>query len=335
MKAVVLVGGGGTRLRPLTETTPKPLLPFMNRPLLHHVLDHLAEHGVEEAILSSPYLEERFRGFLAERSGAPTLTWVTEPEPLGTFGAIAGAASHLDRTFLALNGDVVTDLDLTALVGFHRERQATATIALVPVADARPFGLVETEADGRILAFREKPEEPKPGTINAGTYVLEPEVLEGAQRGRAISIERETFPALIASGRPLFGHVWDGYWRDLGTPASYLQAHHDALGGAIRLPAPLRRPLLAGTARVDRDALVGDLVVIGPRCVIAAGARIDGSVLHEGVTVGSGAIVEGSVVGAGAVIGPAATLRGSVLGAGARVEPGTVVEEARLSGASG
>src|SRR5438309_2874446 len=160
MKAVVLVGGEGTRLRPLTETIPKPLLPLVDRPFLHQVLDHLGAHGVHEVVLSSPYLEATFGPFLQERHGDPKITWITESEPLGTAGAIVNALDHVrDHTFLVLNGDVLTDLDLTALVAFHREHGAVATIALTPVEDARPYGLVETETDGRVLEFREKPTE--------------------------------------------------------------------------------------------------------------------------------------------------------------------------------
>ena len=211
MKAVVLVGGEGTRLRPITETIPKPLVPLMDRASLDHVLDHLARHGVHEVVLSSSYLEEPFRAFVQGRHGDPAITWITETEPLGTGGAIVNALADLggDEAFLALNGDILTDLDLTAMVAMHRERGAAATIALTHVDDARPFGLVPTEPDGRVTEFREKPAEPVPGDINAGTYVLEASALEGWPRGENASIERDIFPRLISEGRPVYGFVSD------------------------------------------------------------------------------------------------------------------------------
>ena len=312
MKAVVLVGGEGTRLRPLTETVPKPLLPFMNRPFLHHVLDHLARHGVEEAVLSSSYLQGEFASSLAERRGSPRVTWVTEPQPLGTSGAVAGARDLLDGSFLVLNGDVLTDLDLSAMVAFHRERKAVATISLVPVDDARPYGLVDREADGRVLAFREKPPDPVPGTINAGTYVLEPSALDGVPEGVAVSIERETFPGLIAAGEPVYSFVWPGYWRDLGTPQAYLQAHLDALDGLIG-GALYERPLLGEGAQVHADALVGPLAVLGAGARVDAGARVERSVLHRGARVGAGAVVEDSILGPESEVGPGVNVRDSVL----------------------
>jgi NDP-sugar pyrophosphorylase family protein len=328
MKAVVLVGGEGTRLRPLTETVPKPLIPFLNRPFLHHVLDHLAAHGVHEAILSSPYLEEGFRGFIESRQGDPAITWITEEEPLGTSGAVAGALDLLDETFLVLNGDILTDLDLSALIAFHRRRGAVGTIALTRVADARPFGLVDTEPDGRVLAFREKPIELVPGTVNAGTYVLEPRALSDVPRGVMVSIERETFPGLIARDERLFAFVSDGYWRDLGTPEAYLQAHFDALEGRMGDRYP--QPLIGEGCRIAPDADVGRLVVLGDGSVVASEAIVEGSVLHEGVSVEQGAVVERTVLGPAVQVGAGAVVSDSLVASGARVAPGSRVEGARI-----
>jgi mannose-1-phosphate guanylyltransferase len=330
LKAVVLVGGEGTRLRPLTETIPKPLLPFMNRPFLDHVLDHLGGHGVNEAILSSSYLESQFHGYLEGRTTGPAVMWITEEVPLGTSGAIAGARKHLDDTFLVLNGDVLTDLDLGTLLGFHRDRRAVATIALTRVEDARPFGLVERKPDGRVVAFTEKPGEPIPGDINAGTYVLEPRALDRVPVGVPASIERQTFPDLIARGEPVYAFLSDGYWLDLGTPAAYLQAHVDALEGRIagrRYP----RPLLAEGARLAPGSSVAEDVVIGERATVRGLASVRRSVIHAGAEIGESAVVEGSILGPGSVVEPEAVVRGSVLAEGARVPAEVRLEDAQVS----
>jgi mannose-1-phosphate guanylyltransferase len=321
VKAVVLVGGEGTRLRPLTETVPKPLLPVANRSFLHRVLDHLADHGVHEVVLSSPYLEETFAQFVDERHGDPKITWITEAEPLGTGGAIVNALPHLGpESFFVLNGDILTDLDLTALLEFHRSNEAAATITLSHVEDARPYGLVATGAGGRVLEFREKPSEPVPGNVNAGTYVLDPSALAGWPRGDMISIEREIYPSLIGEGRPVFGFVTDAYWMDLGTPEKYLRAHLDVLQGRIRgidVPAPF----VARGAVVD-GAELGAMVVVGPGASVARSARIDESVLHEGSSVGERAVVRGSILGRGSRVGVAAELDDCVLGEDAVVPDG-------------
>ncbi len=318
-------------MRPLTETIPKPLLPFMNRPFLEQVLDHLGRHGVEEAICSSPYLESVFRDFLDDRGDAlPRVRWITEEAPLGTAGAIAGAREHLDQTFVALNGDVLTDLDLTSLVALHRERRARATIALTPVEDARAFGLVETDGDGRVLAFREKPADPIPGTINAGTYVLDPAVLDSIPAGTMVSIERETFPGLIEAGEPVFGFAAEGYWRDLGTPAAYLAAHLDALDGRIEGFRDLQGPVLAKGAVVDPQAQVSRHVVLGSGATVAAGSRVDRSILLEGARVGPGALVEDSILGPESEVEGDVELLGGVLAEGATVARGVRSEGARV-----
>jgi mannose-1-phosphate guanylyltransferase len=329
MRAVVLVGGEGTRLRPLTETIPKPLVPLVDRPFLHVVLDHLARHGVHEVILSSPYLEPAFASFLAERHGDPAITWITEATPLGTAGAVANAARHLDDTFLVLNGDILTDLDLTALVAFHRGRGAVGTIALTPVDDARPFGLVATDEDGRVREFREKPERRVPGWVNAGTYVLEPSALRRVPAGRSVSIERETFPALIDAGDPLYGFASRDYWIDLGTPEKYLRATFDVLEGRLGEPSPVA-PHVDPDARVSLRSHLGRWVVLGPGVEIGDGAVIEDSVVMERAIVGAGATVRDSIVGPGASIGARAVVEGAVLAEGARIAPGSVSRDVRV-----
>jgi mannose-1-phosphate guanylyltransferase len=335
LKAVVLVGGEGTRLRPLTETTPKPLLPLVDRAFFHQVLDHLGTHGVHEVVASSPYLESTFAAFLEERRGDPKVTWITESEPLGTAGAIVNALDHVaGESFLVLNGDVLTDLDLAALVAFHRERKAVATIALTPVDDARPYGLVETDGEGRVLEFREKPQQLVPGNINAGTYVLEPQALDGWERGRMISIEREVYPALIQRGDPVYAFTSKAYWMDLGTPERYLQAHFDALDGRVKGLA-FDAPHVAPSAIVQAGASLGRLTVVGEGCRVAAGAEIDRSVLHEGVTVAEKAVVSGSILGRSSSVGAGASVTGSVLGEGASVPPGVRAAGLRVPAGEG
>jgi mannose-1-phosphate guanylyltransferase len=330
MKAVVLVGGEGTRMRPLTETIPKPLIPLVDRPFLDHVLDHLAQHGIHEVLLSSSYLEDSFASFVPGRG----ITWIGEPAPLGTAGAAANAkaAGALDDTFLVLNGDVLTDLDLTAFIAFHRERRAVATIALTPVEDARPYGLVAVGGDGRVREFREKPHGPEPvsGLINAGTYVLEPRALDGIESGRAVSIERETFPDLIASSAPVFGFVSRSYWMDLGTPEKYLRATFDALEGRIE-GISYQAPYVDRAAEVSLRAHLGRWVVVGPRATVGGEAEVEDSVLLAGAAVGAGARVRDSIIGPGATVGDGATLLGAVLAEGATVEAGGRSEGARVS----
>jgi mannose-1-phosphate guanylyltransferase len=330
MKAVVLVGGEGTRLRPLTETVPKPLLPLVDRPILAHVLDHLVAHGVSEVVMSSPYLEETFHPFLETRGDVPTVTWVTEREPLGTGGAIVTVLDRLgDEPFFALNGDILTDLDLTAMLDRHRSRGAAVTIALHRVEDARAFGLVTTDPTGFVTGFREKPPDPMPGDINAGTYVLDPQVLRGWDPGTYIWIEGEIFPSLIAEGVPMDGFGSEAYWLDLGTPEQYLRAHADLLAGRVAGHA-YAAPWIGPGAHVDTSARVGRFVAIGPDARVEAGAEVDATVLLPGSVIEEGARVVRSVLGSGATVGAGASLAGSVLGDGVRVGPGASLDGVRL-----
>lgn len=330
MKAVVLVGGEGTRMRPLTETTPKPLMPLVDRPGLDHVLDHLARHGVHEVVLSSPYLERTFHPFIESRHGDPAITWITETEPLGTGGAIVNALRALDDApFFALNGDILTDLDLTAMREAHQAAGAAVSIALHHVEDARAFGLVETDGAGRVLAFREKPEQPVPGDVNAGTYLLDPGVLGAWTADHAISIEREIFPEVIASGSTVVGFLADAYWMDLGTPEKYLQAHVDLLAGAVRgssYPSPWIHP----TADVEPGAVLGTRVAVGAEARVASDVDVEDTVLHPGSSIGAGAHVRSTIVGPGARIGAGARVQGCVLGAGASVPAGMTLRDVKV-----
>ena len=338
MQAVILVGGEGTRLRPLTLSTPKQMLPIMGIPMLEGVLLQLARHGIDEAILSLGYLPDRFiEAYPSGECAGVTLRYAVEPEPLDTAGAVRFAAQELgaEETFVVVNGDVLTDLDVSALVAFHRERGAEGTIALHPVDDPSRFGVVPTDANGRVIAFVEKPpiEEAPTNLINAGTYVFEPSVLERIGLGERISIERVTFPAMVADGS-LYAMADESYWLDTGTPEAYLQAHYDILEGR-RSPSFLNVNLENGSlilkgAELDPHASI-HTSVIGQGARVEEGAVIKRSVLLEGAHIKRGARVEGSIVGANASVGVNSVLGPtSVVGFGVAVEDGVELHDARV-----
>ena len=329
MQALVLVGGFGTRLRPLTLDTPKQMLPIVGKPMIEHVVEHLAGHGVTEVVLSLGFAPEAFQEAYPNGvcAGVP-LHYAVEPEPLDTAGAVRFAAldAGIDDTFLVLNGDVLTGLDVSALIDRHRSFGAEATLHLTPVEDPSRYGVVPTDTDGRVLGFVEKP---APGTaptnwINAGTYVFEPTVLDHIAAGRRVSVEREVFPALAETGR-LFAWESDDYWVDTGTPATYLQAQLDFLDG--------RR----GSAHcgIDDTATVEGVVErseIGANCVVEAGAVVRNSVLLAGAHVATGAVVEGSIVGWDATLGAGATVRNlSVVGHETHVPAETMLDGLTLA----
>jgi NDP-sugar pyrophosphorylase family protein len=356
MRGIVLVGGEGTRLRPLTLTIPKQMLPVAEVPMIERVVAHLARHGVTDVILSLGYRPDAFiAAYPDSRCAGATLTYVVEPEPLDTAGAIRFAATQarVQGTFLVFNGDVLTDLDITALVAFHREHGGDATISLTPVEEPSAFGVVPTAGDGRVEAFIEKP---PPGTaptnlINAGTYVLEPAVLERIPADRRVNIERETFPALVEDRR-LYALASTGYWLDVGTPERYLTANADLLdgtrpgppvagareraGGAWALPGAVvdgkvDGSLIGKDAGVAEEAIV-EGAVIGQGAVVGRGAMVRRSVLLPGARIGEGAEVSESVLGPGSTVGARARVRGfSVVGAGVAVEADACHDGARLS----
>lgn len=324
MQAIVLVGGEGTRLRPLTNDVPKPALTLVDRPFLAYAIEWLARHGVSEVVLACGFLPDVLKEALGghEHAGV-TITYAVEPEPLGTAGAIRFAAEalgeRLEDRFLALNGDVLADLDLSALVAAHAERGGAATIALHPIDDSSAYGLVRCDEEGNVLEFLEKTGEAVPGEINAGAYVLERSVLDLVPAGRAVSIEREVFPRLVGEG--LCARLLDGYWMDIGTPERYLQASWDILEGRVETRVEPTAPgsLIAVGAEVADGARVGPRAVIAPGCRIAAGAEVSGSVLLDGCTVGEGARVKASILAPGAEVAPQAQLVNAVVGRDERV----------------
>jgi mannose-1-phosphate guanylyltransferase len=349
-QAVILAGGQGTRLRPLTETRPKPIVPVLNRPFLDYQLALLRAHGIIDVILSCSYRVADIRAAMGEGDRAGVrLRYVVEPEPLGTAGGVRNAADLARGLLVVLNGDILTDADLGAILTFHEARGARVTIGLIAVEDPTAYGLVETAADGAIRRFIEKPTpaEITTNTVNAGIYVIDADLLARIPTGRPVSIEREFFPALLAGGVRCFGREIHGYWRDIGSPAAYREAQLDLLRGratATMGPAGTRRDgcWIGDDARLDPDvelrgpavigaavragarARLGPLSVIGPGCRIGAGARIEGSILWERVEVGEHAVLTDCIVGDGAVIGAAANAGpGVVLAAGSRVPGGT------------
>jgi mannose-1-phosphate guanylyltransferase len=323
VRAVVLVGGFGTRLRPLTRHRPKQMLPIVNRPMIEHVVGHLVDHGVDDVVLSLGYQPDGFRdAYPRGRCAGATLHYAVEPEPLDTAGAIGFAArdAGIDERFLVVNGDVLTDLDVTAFVAFHEARGAEATISLHRVDDPSRYGVVVTDARGRVSAFVEKPPrgEAASDLINAGTYVLEPSVIDRIPQGRRVSVERETFPAMASDGS-LYARADGCYWIDTGTPCEYIQAQLDLVDGVRGAPVDGIHP----DAHVGADAAV-KRSVIGAGAVVADGARVENAVLLPEVRVCSAAVIDGSVVGEGAVVAEGAqVLRGSVVGDGEVVGRGT------------
>lgn len=333
MKAAILAGGLGTRMRPLTYTRPKPLLPILNVPMLRRTMDRMPPE-VDGVVLAVNYLADQIRGYLADEPGPLPVEVVEEAEPLGTGGAVKNLEASLGgEPFFVMNGDVVSDADLGAMLAAHRERSARGTIHVWPVDDPSRYGVVQLAPDGRIDAFIEKPPagQAPSNLINAGTYVLEPSVLELIPAGRPVSMEREVFPQL--AGRGLYSFRGGSLWVDAGKPLDYLEAHRllmrapGGAGPATVFPGAQVEPpvLIPRTARVGPRAHVGPFVAAGERAAIGDGARVSHSVLLPDAVVGPDAVVEYAVIGQGATVGQGARLApGTVVADGASVEPGRV-----------
>jgi mannose-1-phosphate guanylyltransferase len=324
MQALILAGGEGTRLRPLTSTIPKPVVPLVGRPFITYMLEWLAGHGVDDVILSCGFMADGVRAVLGDGSSLGVrLRYLQEPRPLGTGGALKFAEDLLDERFFMLNGDILTDIDLTAELRQHERTGARATLALMSVEDPSAYGLVRRNSDDSVKEFVEKPgpERIEMDLVNAGAYMLERSVLERmAPAGTNISVEREVFPALVGNG--LFGYAADGYWLDIGTPERYLEATYDILEGNVSTEVG-RRLSASGLVLRDGATVVGRVVapaLVGAGSQVSDGAIVGGrTVLGRGVTVGRGAHIEGSVVLDGATVGERVTIRGSIVGAGASI----------------
>jgi mannose-1-phosphate guanylyltransferase len=326
VQALILVGGEGTRLRPLTTTVPKPVITLVDRPFIAYMLEWLGSHGIDEIVFSLGFKADRVRDVLGDgTSFGVRLTYVEEPTPMGTGGAVKYAEELLDERFVMLNGDVLTDLDLSAQIAQHERTGARGTLALVPVEDPTAYGLVRLDAEDRITEFLEKPDPAEIDTnlINAGAYVLEREVFSLLADGEPASIERDLFPQLVGHG--LHGYRADAYWLDIGTPDRYLQGTYDILERRVDTAAgrALEAPLLVGAGcEIAPDAVVGPRSVLGPGSTLGAGAAVEEAVVLDGAVLEAGVRVRGAIVASGVRIGQ-----------GSRVEPGAVIGQDAVIGA--
>ncbi len=337
MKAVILVGGEAVRLRPLTCNIPKALVPVLNTPFLEHVIRHLGKHQVKDIVLAQGHLAQPIESCLGDGSQfGVRLTYVVEETPLGTAGAIKNVESHLDETFLGLNGDVFTDLDITAMVDFHRERKAKATIALTPVEDPTSYGLIERDDQGRVTRFLEKPGwsevlQRRTNMINAGTYILEPGVLVKIPPQTKVSIERETFPLLLARGEPVYAYPSSGYWMDMGTPEKYLQLHRDLLSGSSEHYAQGEEVIIGSHCNVHPTTQIEGSVLIGNNCTVEKNARLIGPlVIGDGCTILQDTVVEDSVIWHNVKLGQQAKLKHSVIAENCCLNDGCSIEDSVL-----
>jgi mannose-1-phosphate guanylyltransferase len=336
VQAVILVGGEGTRLRPLTSTVPKPVVPLVDRPFIVFMLEWLARHGVDDVVMSCGFLATAVRNVLGDGSQhGLRLRFVEEPEPRGTAGALKYAEDLLDERFLMLNGDVLTDIDLTAQIAQHEATGAVGTLALVPVSDPSAYGLVRLHDDQSVSEFVEKPSADEIDTrlISAGAYVLERAVLDLVPADRNVSIEREVWPQLVGQG--LFGYAADAYWLDIGTPERYLQGTFDILEGQVvtAVTDRLGPGYLSVGERVQLDGRIVPPALVDRGCTIAAGAHVGSLVvLGEGVSVGEGTTVERSVVLNGAEIGAGCVLRDCIVAAGVRIGDGSEISGGAVLG---
>jgi mannose-1-phosphate guanylyltransferase len=318
MKAVILVGGEATRLLPLTCNTPKVMVPVLNTPFLEHVIHYLSEHQINDIILAQRHLSKPIQSYFGNGSQfGVRLTNTVEDTPLGTAGAVKNAEKYLDDTFLVLNGDIFTDLDIMAMVGFHLEREAKVTIALTPVDDPTSYGLIETNAQGRVTRFLEKPKwsEVTSNMINAGTYVLEPEVLSQIPQQANFSFERGLFPLLLHQGEPIYACPSSAYWIDIGTPEKYFQLHRDLFSGSsTRHSGPRGEVLVGEQSYIHPTAQIRGPVVIGNNCAIGYKVKLTGPVvIGSGGTILEDSVIEESIIWRNAQLGQRVSLKNSIV----------------------
>ncbi len=354
MKAVILVGGFGTRLKPLSINTPKAMMPVINVPFLEYVIRHLVQHNIRYIVLAMSHLAKPIEDYLGDGSRfGVNLTYTIEDTALGTAGAVKNAEKYLDEAFFILNGDIFTDLDLTAMMTFHLQRKAVATLALTPVDDPTHYGLIDTDTQNRVVRFLEKPswEQVTTNMINAGTYILQPEVLAGIPPQEKFSFERQVFPSMLKQGAPIYAYPSSHYWIDIGTPRKYHQLNRDLLDGKSNqyafessrwigsdqadktgLKADISQPLVVGdNCKINNRVKLTGPLVIGSSCSIAPNAVIEDCVIWKNVKIGEGAVVKHSIIannchiGSGSVIGNSIIADNVVMSDGCQLEPGSKI----------
>jgi len=337
MKAVILIGGEATRLRPLTYNTPKAMVPVLNTPFLEHVIRHLNSHQIRDIVLAQSFSSQLIEDYFGDGSQfGVKLTYLVEDTPLGTAGAVKNAERYLAQTFLVLNGDTFTDLDITAMIASHRERKAKATIALTPVDDPTSYGLIESDAEGRVTRFLEKPSRDQITTnmINAGTYILEPDVLSQIPSQTSFSFERELFPLLLEQGEPVYAYPYDAYWIDIGTPEKYLQLHQDLLSGSsTQHRHPVGEEVIVGAqSSIDPTAQIKGPVLIGSNCTIGRGVKLIGPVvIGAESTISDGAVIEASIIWRNAHLGQGVNLRDSIIADNCHLNANSIIQGSVLS----
>ena len=335
MQALILAGGKGTRLRPLTVYTPKPIVPVLNRPFLLYQIEILARAGITEIVLSLSYQPDKIEDLLGDGSDyGVKLRYITEPNPMGTGGAYKFAADAIRETTVVFNGDILTDVDISSIIAFHREAKSEATIALVPVDDPSAYGLVETNPEHQVLRFLEKP---KPediakiniNTINAGIYILEPSILDLIPKDENCSFEYNVFPSILEKQKRFYAYVLtENYWRDLGNPKSYLEAHHDFFSGSIK-GFEIDR---SAASDIATAAFVDKTSVIGAGCVIKPNARVVNSSIGPGVHVDEKAVIENSVIWSHSRISSSAEIRNAVIGRSCHIGRNVMVNDGAVLG---
>jgi NDP-sugar pyrophosphorylase family protein len=335
MQALILAGGKGTRLRPLTVYTPKPIVPFLNRPFLLYQIEILRRAGIENITLSLSYQPDKIEQVLGDGSDyGVNLRFITEPSPMGTGGAYKFAANDIRETTLVFNGDILTDVDISKIIEFHESKKSTATIVLAAVENPSAYGLVETAADGKVLRFREKPKpeelaELTVNTINAGIYILEPEVLDLIPEGVNHSFEYNVFPDLLSKQKAFYAYILkENYWRDIGNPESYLQGHMDFLSGRIR-NFELEKSV---KSEISHTAMIDKTSIIAEDCIVKPNVRIINSVIGRGVLIEEKAVIENSVVWSHTRISSHAEIRGAVIGRSCYIGKNAVVSKGAVLG---
>ncbi len=349
MKAIIIAGGLGTRLRPLTYNMPKPVVPLANKPFIMHQIELLKKFGVSEVILNLHYLPESIRNIIDEEAILGVkVDYSLEEHPLGTAGAVKNAEQFFDKDpLIVLNGDIFTDINIEKMMKFHRAKKAKVTLALTRVEDPTSYGLVILDGDGRVLEFREKPswEHVTANTINAGIYIIEPDVFKLVPKGKEFSFERQLYPMLLEKGEKMYGFVTDAYWMDIGSPAKYLAAHRDILSGDVLAGVPGKKisgniwvednAVISASAKVKGPALIGsecsladeavleEFVVLGYGVKVGKGSRLKNCVIHRETVINEGVKIENSILGAGCVIEDFSAISGAVLADGSILKKGS------------